>query len=345
MKPLAAIDIGTNTFRLLIAEVQPKVYKKNDYNIKEIYSERIITRIGQGISENGLIKKSAIHRGLSALKKFHDVISHYNVYETSAIATSALREAKNKGEFLRKAKETTGLEIKIISGREEAKKTFSGMLIGITMPETALMVDIGGGSTELIFTPLEKKLHPRPVRYLSLNGASFLTGFTRQRKPLLVHSLNLGVVYLADKYMKKDPPLIKDLNRMGNEISQKIILIVKLFAKLFSKNTAFIGTAGTVTALAAITQNLTKYEHSKIHNSKITIEKVRGIFSNISTITAKERAKYYALEPARLDIIVPGTLILLKLMETFGFKEVIVSDYGLREGILLDLYEENIQKT
>jgi exopolyphosphatase/guanosine-5'-triphosphate,3'-diphosphate pyrophosphatase len=313
-KTLAAIDIGTNTFRLLIAEVQPKVYKKNDYNIKEIYSERIITRLGQGILEKQLFKKEAIDRSIDVLKKFSDTISRHHVHKTSAVATSALREAKNKGKFLRIAKETTGLEIKIISGREEAKKTFLGMLIGITMPETALMVDIGGGSTELIFT--------------------------KSRKPLLVYSLNLGVVYLADKHMKKDPPLMKDLNQMGNEISQKIMLIVKLFAKLFSKNTVFIGTAGTVTALAAITQNLTKYEHSKIHNSKITIEKVRDIFSNISTITAKERAKYYALEPARLDIIVPGILILLKLMETFGFKEVIVSDYGLREGIILDLYRK-----
>ncbi len=321
-KTLAAIDIGTNTFRLLIAQVYPvrksgRDFLSNGVNnsvFKELYSERIITRLGKGICENGLIKKKAITTGIAVLKKFSDIISHHHVYKTAAIATSALREAKNSDEFLKKAKETTGLEIEIISGEEEAKKTSLGMLIGIPPPKSALMVDIGGGSTELIFT--------------------------RQQKSLLVHSLNLGVVYLADKYMKHDPPLKEDLKQMAEEISQKIMPIAKPFTRFFSKETAFIGTAGTVTALSAITQHLTKFEHSKIHNSRIPIEKVRDIFSHISIITIRERAKYHPFEPARLDIIVPGTLILLKLMEAFGFKEVIVSDNGLREGILLDLYKK-----
>ena len=219
------------------------------------------------------------------------------------------------------------------------------MLLGITIPKTALMADIGGGSTELIFI--------------------------RQRKPELVHSLNLGVVYLADKYMKNDPPLKKDLGQMGRHISREIGTIVRPFSELITARlgspkshnsrlgeppektklpvlaqrsgagkTVFVGTAGTVTTLSAISQHLTKFEHNKIHNSKLTIEEIRNIFSKISTITAKERVKYHPFEPERLDIIVPGTIILLKILETFGFKEVIVSNYGLREGILLDLYEK-----
>lgn len=338
-KSLAAIDIGTNTFRLLIAEVLRDAHKKNNYNINEICSERIITRLGEGIHESGLIKKEAITKGITVLKKFSDTISRRNVYKTSVIATSALREAKNRDEFLKKAKEATGLDIEIISGEEEARKTSLGMLLGITIPKTALMADIGGGSTELIFI--------------------------RQRKPELVHSLNLGVVYLADKYMKNDPPLKKDLGQMGRHISREIGTIVKPFSKLITQNshlgespevtklpglvptlrdgagkTVFVGTAGTVTTLSAISQHLTKFEHNKIHNSKLTIEEIRNIFSKISTITAKERVKYHPFEPERLDIIVPGTIILLKILETFGFKEVIVSNYGLREGILLELYRK-----
>lgn len=336
-KPLAAIDIGTNTFRLLIAEVLRDAHKKNNYNINEICSERIITRLGEGIHESGLIKKEAITKGITALKKFSDTISRHNVYKTSVIATSALREAKNRDEFLKKAKEATGLDIEIISGEEEARKTSLGMLLGITIPKTALMADIGGGSTELIFI--------------------------RQRKPELVHSLNLGVVYLADKYMKNDPPLKKDLGHIDRHISKEIGTIVRPFSELITHSsrlsespevtklpglaqrsgagkTVFVGTAGTVTTLSAISQHLTKFEHNKIHNSKLTIEEIRNIFSKISTITAKERVKYHPFEPERLDIIVPGTIILLKTMEIFGFKEVIVSNYGLREGILLDLYEK-----
>jgi len=336
-KPLAAIDIGTNTFRLLIAEVLPDARKKNNYNIKEICSERIITRLGEGIPESGLIKKEAVAKGITALKKFRDTISRHNVYKISVIATSALREAKNRDEFLKKAKEATGLDIEIISGKEEARKTSLGMLLGIPMPKTALMADIGGGSTELIFI--------------------------RQRKSELVHSLNLGVVYLADKYMKNDPPLKKDLGHMDRHISKEIGTIVRPFSELITHNshlgespevtklpglaqrsgagkTVFVGTAGTVTTLSAISQSLTKFEHSRIHNSRIRIEKIKTIFSNISTITAKKRVKYHPFEPERLDIIVPGTLILLKIMEIFGFKEVIVSNYGLREGILLELYRK-----
>jgi exopolyphosphatase/guanosine-5'-triphosphate,3'-diphosphate pyrophosphatase len=309
---LAAIDIGTNTFRLLIAEVRR--VRGNKYNIKEISSERIVTRLGEGIVKTGLLKKTAISRGISALKKFRRVISRHHADRIFVAATSALRDAKNKNTFLKKAEKTTGFKIEIISGKEEAEKTSSGMLAGINRAGTALMIDIGGGSTELIFI--------------------------KKKKNLLIKSLNLGVVYLAEKYMKNDPPLKEDLSQMGREISRKIKPLIKHFTRLFPGKTALIGTAGTVTTLAAITKRLTRFEQSKIHNSKITLEKIRRIFYDISTVPAKERIKYHPFDPTRLDIIVPGTLILIKIMESLGFKEIIVSNYGLREGIIIGLYNE-----
>jgi exopolyphosphatase/guanosine-5'-triphosphate,3'-diphosphate pyrophosphatase len=316
-KTLAAIDIGTNTFRLLIAEVQSDPWQKN-YSIKEICSERIITRLGDGISDNGSIKRQAVTRSINALKKFSNIIYGQNVYETLAVATSALREAENSDDFLKKVKDATGLEIKVITGREEAEITASGMMIDMVLPKTALMVDIGGGSTELIFR--------------------------KSKKPVLANSLNLGVVYLAGKYMLNDPPLPKDLREMQEEIVQNIKIHFNSFKKLFTGDTVFIGTAGTVTALAAMTQNLTKFDHDKIHNFKFTINTVRDIFSIISSLSSDERAGHIPFELARLDIIVPGTLILLNLMEIFGFNEITVSNYGLREGILIELYKK-IQKT
>ncbi len=312
---LAAIDIGTNTSRLLIA----KVYKKNNFTISEIHSERVITRLGKGISRNGLIMKESMNRGLAAFKNFSNILSRYHVFKTSAVATSALREAKNSSDFIKRVKDKTGIKVRIISGKEEARKTFSGMLIGIKQPKSALMVDIGGGSTEIIFT--------------------------KRTGPALFRSLNLGVVYLAEKHLRNDPPSDKDLKKMEEEISKAISSIYRPLTKSFTNETVFIGTAGTVTALAAMKQGLTKYNHSKIHNTKLTINDIRKIFSVLSAITIKERAKYFPFEPARLDIIVPGTLILLKLMEIFGFKKIIVSDYGLREGILLDLYRKSLKKS
>ncbi len=306
-RPLAAIDIGTNTTRLLIGKI-----KRN--GIERIYSERIVTRLGEGISGRGLITKRAIKRGIEALRKFSGVISRHDVLRTLVVATSALRDAENRDEFLKKAKDAARFDIKIISGEKEARITSSGMLSGITPPVSALMADIGGGSTELIFV--------------------------RRKKPELVQSLNLGVVYLAEKYMKHDPLLKTDLNRMDNEISLRIMPAAGVFKKLFSGDTVFIGTAGTVTALSAIAQRLKRFDHGRIHNSRMTLKKIKDIFLKISSITAEERVKYHPFDPSRLDIIVPGTLILLKLMETFGFNEITISDYGLKEGILLELYSK-----
>ena len=233
--------MGTNTFRLLIAEVQPDSFQ-NSYSIKEFCSKRIMTRLGEGIHDNGFIKREAIDKSITALKEFNDIISRYHVYKTSAVATSALREAENSGEFLGKAREIISFEIEVISGEEEAKLSAAGMLIDMAPPETALMVDIGGGSTELIFNA--------------------------RRKPLLIHSFNLGVVYLAGKYMINDPPLSEDLKHMEEEILQKINSTVKPFKKLFTRDTVFIGTVGTITALAAMSQNFTKFDYNKIYNFK-----------------------------------------------------------------------------
>ncbi|MBI5741773.1 MAG: Ppx/GppA family phosphatase [Nitrospirae bacterium] len=309
-KALAAIDMGTNTFRLLIADVRFNP-GRGAWSIREIFSERIITRLGGGLSRGGLLKREAMTRSLSALEKFASVLPQYDINKVSAVATSALREAGNSGEFLTKVKQSTGLSIRIISGEEEAKKTATGMLIGIKIPETALMVDIGGGSTELIF---------------ALRG-----------RPLLVQSLKLGVVYLAGKYMRKDPPSMQDLGRMNDEIIREIMQAAGRFIKRLNDTSLFIGTAGTVTSLSAIAGGLTEFEHRKIHRSRLTREKVNNIYSDISRITARERGEFIPFESSRLDIIVPGTLILLRLMEIFGFREITVSNYGLREGILVDL--------
>ncbi len=144
-KPLAVIDIGTNTFRLLIAEVLSNTNNAS-FSFKEVLSERLITRLGEGLHDTGLLGNEAMARGLKAFKHFSALISDCNVYKTAAIATSALREAGNSDEFIRHVRDMTGLDIKIISGRQEAALTASGILMDNVPPETALMVDIGGGA-------------------------------------------------------------------------------------------------------------------------------------------------------------------------------------------------------
>ncbi|MBI4681507.1 MAG: hypothetical protein HY757_00150 [Nitrospirae bacterium] len=168
---LAAIDIGTNTFRLLIAEIHPDSTQGN-FSFKELCSKRIITRLGDGIAHDGSINKQSVMRSIKALKQISRVISRHRVDKISAVATSALREAKNSRDFLDKARDAAGLDIKVISGRQEAKLTASGMLIDMPPPKSALMVDIGGGST-----PPGLLRHWRPWRRTSgnLNTIKFIS--------------------------------------------------------------------------------------------------------------------------------------------------------------------------
>ena len=307
----AVIDIGTNTFRLLIADVSPG-QGKDTISFREIHSERIITRLGEGLSEDGLLQEEALKRGIDTLRQFSKLIDEHNCEKVLAIATSALRNARNSAEFIANAKESAGIEIEIITGEEEAELTAAGMLIDIDGPGSCLMVDIGGGSTELIFT-----------------GDNVTPA---------VRTLDLGVVYLAEKYMKSDPPSGNDLEMLGKEISDKVETVREFFTSLITPETILMGTAGTITTLAAALQQLEKYNHDRVHNFRMNITDLKGICSEMTKMTTAERSKFLPFEPSRLDIIVPGTLILLTLMSIFRFNEIVVSNYGLREGILAELY-------
>lgn len=306
----AAIDIGTNTFRLLIADVSEKKDNRQ-ISFREMHSERVITRLGEGVSRNGLLKKKAIERGIRALEQFRRLIDEHRAEKVLAIATSALRKAGNSGEFITRVKDNTGIEIEVINGEKEAELTAAGMLIGMEKPASSLMIDIGGGSTELIFS-----------------GSDV---------PMKIQSLDLGVVYLAEKYMKNDPPSENDLEMLGMEITDKLESISNIFRPLITPETLLMGTAGTITALAAALQQLGRYEHDKVHRYRMKLPEIQRIYSVMTNITAAERSKLLPFEPSRLDIIVPGTLILLKLMPGFGFAEMLVSNYGLREGILAEI--------
>ena len=178
-------------------------------SFREIHSDRIITRLGEGLSEDGLLQKEAMERGIDALRQFSGTIAKHKVKMVLAIATSALRNAGNSAEFITGAKDSAGIDIEIVTGEKEAELTAAGMLIDINAPASALMLDIGGGSTELIFT-----------------GSN---------APLTVQSLDLGVVYLAERYIKSDPPSGNDLELLGKEISDRLETVRELFTKMRSE--------------------------------------------------------------------------------------------------------------
>ena len=311
---LAGIDIGTNTLRLLIAETTPQTFK-------EITSDRRVTRLGQGLDLSGRLSPEAEERTLYALIDFSDQIRRYAAFQTAAIGTSALRNASNSPAFIHEVKKRTGLDVRVIPGAEEARLTLLGVARMLeqrggrkkrSTPASAIIIDIGGGSTEIIMT--------------------------RPGGEPLIASLPLGAVYLTDRFIKNDPPWPEELFRLR----QAIRTALDTFAETVRRkpDSVLIGTAGTITTLTAIDQGLLSYDPERINHAELTRERIEDIIVNLGVSTIEERRTIRGLEQGREDIILAGAFIAQEIMDRFGYASMLVSDWGLREGIVLDLYEK-----
>ncbi len=301
---LAGIDIGTLTCRLLIAELNLP------HELKEIASERRILRLGEGVDQHKRLSESAIDRVVETLKEWREETRAYSFDGIAVVATSAVRESKNRQEFLTRVKQETGWDVEVLSGEEEARRTLLGIRFGL--PETMgdfLGLDIGGGSTECILA-------------------------RKEQLPQVI-SLDLGVVRLLEREFHHDPPTAQDLQNAEVFIDEQVAKVVEAFGEL--RNFPLVGTAGTVTTLAAMAQGLTQYDRDRVHNYALTFSTVKSLEGDIISKTAAERLGLSGIEPGREFVIAAGTVILRRLMETLGFEACLVSDYGLREGILVDL--------
>lgn len=310
---LAGIDIGTNTLRLLVAETGPESFH-------EIFSDRRITRLGQGLDRTGALSDEAEERSLDALFYFSESIRRYGALAVSAVGTSALRKASNSAAYLELVKKKTGLAVEIISGEEEARLTLLGVEQALqecgrrtdARRVPALVIDIGGGSTELIRT------HPG-------------------REPALTVSLPLGAVYLTERFLKTDPPSPEGRERLRREVLD----VLQQQGDGISPDAGglLIGTAGTITTLASMDLGLARYEASKINCHSMTRETIEGIGRRLASSTLGERRAMPGLEQGREDIIFAGAMIIQEIMRYFKFTSLVVSDWGLREGIVFDLYD------
>ena len=301
---IAGIDIGTNTTRLIIFDTE-----KN----KVIEKRRIITRLGENF--NGLISILAKKRLINTLNYYKEIMYAHRIEKFKAIGTSVIRECIERDQFIQDIFEKTGIRIEVIDGKKEAELTLKGVMWSLDKDiKNFMLLDIGGGSNE--FTLVE-------------NG-----------KPKNSVSLNFGVVYLYEKHIKHDPPLNEELTNLINDIVKNLIIVDNFFNKKDISNYYFVGTAGTVTTLAAIHQNLKEYKPELINNHTIPKEFIKNILNDMIKISNKERLKKYFLEKGREDVIIPGILIILKTMEHFGFKNIISIDSGLLEGIVIEILEE-----
>lgn len=296
---LGAIDIGTNSMRLLIADyIDGKFYNRQKFVNT--------TRIGQDVDREGYISKDAINRNIDALKEFVDKSRQENCEYIYAIGTSALRDSKNKEEFLKLAKEEANIEVEIIDGKEEANLGFLGVLQGLEEADNILVIDIGGGSTEFIVGNKEGIIFSK--------------------------SENVGALRMTEKFLKLDPIDEIEFQNMESFIQNNIEdTINNIKNNTISK---IVGIGGTITTLCAMNQELEVYDMDKIHNSKIYIKELENILQKIKKMTINDKRRLKGLQPKRADIITAGVGILDKIMKNMEFDKIIVSEFDNLEGLI-----------
>lgn len=301
---LAGIDIGTLTCRLLIADLP------SGSPLKELRSERRILRLGEGVDQTKQLSSAAMDRVIQCLQEWREIIETYHVDASTAVATSAVRDAGNRDEFLRRAKQETGLEVELITGEEEARRTLLGIRSGLPAGVSDILaLDIGGGSTEFI---LDRLGHAPTIR-----------------------SIDIGVVRLCERHLRHDPPTSEEVQHARDWVARKTQTAV---ADMENDHAAtFVGTAGTITTLAAMAQKLPAYEPVRIHNYRLRLDTIQELEQILLRRKKADRAGLPGLEKGREEVIAAGAIIIRTVMETLGVEDCLVSDLGLREGVLIDL--------
>jgi exopolyphosphatase/guanosine-5'-triphosphate,3'-diphosphate pyrophosphatase len=303
---VAAIDVGTNTVRLLIGEAD------GAGGYRPVFSAQEIARLGQGLQPAGLLQPEPMRRALAVLAGFRRHCADHGVTAVAAAGTAALREARNREEFLARCRDELDLEIVPISGEEEARLTLLGIRAALDpSPRHVLTLDIGGGSTELL-----RADGPRIVGLVS-------TG--------------LGAVKVTETYLREDPPTPAELDAATRAADERFARVFREELPPWTEPPLFVGTAGTVTTLAAVDLALDSYDPVRVTGHRLTQDRIASLLADLAHMPLSRRRRVRGLEPARADIIVGGALICLSALRTLGFPALTVSDGGLREGILLDL--------
>jgi len=295
-QPVAAIDLGTNTARLLIASREP---------YRQLLLKRVVTRLGGGFSRETGLSPEAIERSLAALEEFSGELARHGVRRLRAVATSAVRDAVNGGLFCALVRERTGIELEVIDGAEEAALTLQGVRSVLDRDNGELAVfDVGGGSTEY-----------------TLAG---------EGEPVFSRSLPIGVVRLIEGKVQvagMEDKIGRELVLLRDELAGAGLL------QRFAAAT-LVGTAGTATTLAAIQMKMEDYDYRRVNNFTLERAEVERIFDRLLPLTPQQRLAVPGLEPGREDLVIAGILVVLKTMAVFGFERFKVSDSGLLEGLI-----------
>jgi exopolyphosphatase/guanosine-5'-triphosphate,3'-diphosphate pyrophosphatase len=303
---VAAIDCGTNSIRLLIADIE-------NGTLTDVTRQMIVVRLGEGVDKTGEFSQAALDRTFAATDEYVKLISEHKPEKVRFVATSASRDVSNREVFVAGIKSRLGIEPSVISGDEEARLSFLGATADLVnnpdAPATPyLVVDIGGGSTE------------------------FVLGTNAPEQAL---STNVGCVRMTERHLIGDPPTAQQIAGATKDIDEAIDQAAKVVQ--LSDARSLIGLAGSVTTVAALALNLSEYKSEVIHGSRISADQVHKVATDLLAMPRAQRAELGPMHPGRIDVIGGGALVLDRIMQKTGITEVVVSERDILDGIARDL--------
>jgi exopolyphosphatase/guanosine-5'-triphosphate,3'-diphosphate pyrophosphatase len=300
---VAAVDIGTNSIRLLVADVTGS---GRDATVEMLARQMRITRLGQGVDATRRLAPEAIGRTVAVLRDYGAAIKTLGATRVRATATSAARDSVNRDAFFDEVADALGSRPELLSGEEEARLSFLGATAELDQSGPSLVVDIGGGSTEFAF------------------------GTTQ---PEMQCSIDVGCVRITEQFLGSDPPLPEELSNALSVVRDHLADVERAMPGLHEAKT-LIGLAGTVSAVAAIEQGLRDYDRDKIHHFRLSRTAAEDVFRTLALESTEQRRENPGLEPDRAGVIVGGLVILVAIFRVFGRDELLVSEADILDGLV-----------
>lgn len=296
---VGVVDIGTNSTRLLIAEID------DAGRITELDRRSTVTRLGRGVDADAKLSESAMHDTWQVVDEYRSRMQDIGIDKAVALMTSAVRDATNGAAFAQSIRDRHGIAPMVLSGAQEAKLTFSGATTGLPHDGPVLVIDVGGGSTELVIGRGDK--------------VHFHT------------STQLGVVRQGERFLEHDPPTTAELQALAQQASE---IIGAALPRTLGELPALRGVAvaGTATQSAAVDLGLVRYDPARVHGHVLTRETIAGQLDHLRTLSLAERQRVRGVHPDRALVIVPGLAILLACLDAFGLSEVTVSEHDILLG-------------
>ena len=328
---VAAIDCGTNSLRLLVADVDPETGRLSDVDRR-----MEIVRLGQGVDSTGRLAPEALERTLRALRGYAGIIGDRSAEAVRMVATSATRDAANAADFVHGVSGVLGLEPEVLSGEEEASLSFVGATAefgagSATSGGPYLVVDIGGGSTEFVVGDRHASAGGAPAARVPadpITGAAGPTGVSAV-------SVDIGCVRLTERHLHSDPPRPAEISAAAADIGAALDVVAGTVPVAAART--LVGLAGSVTTVAGLALGLGKYDSARIHHARVSAAQVAAQTRRLLSQTREERGALGVMHPGRVDVIGGGAMVLDQIMRRFGFGEVLASEHDILDGIAWSL--------